>query len=78
MCISTISLTIKKVLKMKKVISVCALVALFSVSMNAQQEDPKAKKANVAKNEAKTPAKKECAKDEKKGSCCAAKKEARV
>lgn len=63
---------------MKKVISTLALVVLFSVSLNAQQEDPKAKKAAVVKNDVKAPAKKECAKDEKKGSCCAAKKEAKV
>lgn len=59
---------------MKKVISTAVLVALFSVAVNAQQEDPKAKKNNAAKTEAKATAKKECAKDEKKGSCCAHKK----
>lgn len=59
---------------MKKVITSLALFVLFSVSMNAQQEDPKAKKAEVTKNEAKMAVKKECSKDEKKGSCCAHKK----
>ena len=59
---------------MKKVISTLALVALFSISMTAQQEDPKAKKAEVAKTDAKPVAKKECSKDEKKGSCCSHKK----
>ena len=59
---------------MKKVISIVALVTLFSISMTAQQEDPKTKKAEVAKTEAKPVAKKECSKEEKKGSCCAHKK----
>ena len=58
---------------MKKVISSLALVVLFSVSMNAQQEDPKAKKATVAKTEAKAE-KKEC-KEGKKAACCMSKKE---
>lgn len=63
---------------MKKVISTVVFVALFSLTMNAQQEDPKLKKADVARNEAKTPAKKECSKDEKKASCCSHKKEVKV
>lgn len=67
---------------MKKVISTMAFVALFSISMNAQQQETKQeakqKSKEVAKTE-KTPAKKECSKDEKKGSsCCMAKKEAKV
>ena len=59
---------------MKKVISIIAVVALFSLSANAQQEDPKVKKTVASKTEAKVVAKKECSKDEKKGSCCAHKK----
>ncbi len=61
---------------MKKVISTLAFVVLFSVSMNAQEIKQKTKE--VAKTE-KVPAKKECSKDEKKGSsCCMAKKEAKA
>lgn len=58
---------------MKKVVSIIAVVILFSAAANAQQVNPKTKKADV-KTEAKTAAKKECSKDEKKGSCCAHKK----
>ena len=58
---------------MKKLISTLAFVALFSVSMNAQETKQKTKE--VAKSE-KTSVKKECSKGEKKGSsCCMAKKE---
>ena len=59
---------------MKKVVSIIAVVALFSVSVNAQQEDPKVKKSVAVKTDAKAVTKKECSKDEKKGSCCAHKK----
>ena len=62
---------------MKKVISTLAFVALCSISMNAQQVT-KQKTKEVAKAE-KAPAKKECSKDEKKGSsCCMAKKEVKA
>ena len=61
---------------MKNVISSLALVVLFSVSMNAQQEDPKAKKATASATTAKAEvkeSKKEC-KEGKKAGCCMAKK----
>ena len=62
---------------MKKVISTLAFVAVFSISMNAQEET-KQKSKEVAKTEVKS-TKKECSKDEKKGaSCCMAKKGAKA
>ena len=54
-----------------------AFVAVFSISMNAQEET-KQKSKEVAKTEVKS-TKKECSKDDKKGaSCCMAKKGAKA
>ena len=65
---------------MKKIIGTIALITLLSLTVNAQQEEPKKAKKVVAKTEkavAKAE-KKECSKDEKKGaSCCAHKAEAK-
>ena len=73
-----------KTIKMKKVISMMAIVAfLFSVNLNAT-ETPKGKKKEKAKTEKASKAeekkscaaeeKKSCASSEKKSGCCASKK----